>query len=367
MRAATAIIHLANVRHNAAVLRRLSGGRRVCAAVKANGYGHGAVEVARCLRAEGVEALGVATVEEGVELRRAEIGGAVLVYSLPHPSEYAEIVRYGLEPFVCHRAMCAELARVAGRAGATVGVHLKVDTGMGRIGCRPSEVGALVRSIRAERALRLVGVATHLADSMDCGASTKQHRRWAAALDAVRDGAVLVHSANSGAVINGAIDLWDMVRPGIALYGYHPTPDSAPPLGVKPVMEVRSRIVYLKAITRGQAVSYGATWRSARDTVIATIPLGYGDGIPRALSNRGYVEVHREGVGGRLAPVVGAVCMDQCMIDVGHIPNVRLYDEVTFFGPPPATLDAAVVARQCGTIAYEILTSISPRVPRVYQ
>ncbi len=370
MRATQAIIHLSHLRANVAVVRQLAQ-QPICAAVKANGYGHGAVEVARLLLAEGVAALGVATIEEARILREAHIGAPLMLYSLTHPSELHDIVQHDLQPFVCDIAICRELAQVARRAQRRVAVHLKVDTGMGRIGAAPQQLPALVDYINDQRELQLAGIATHYANSTDAQSTSWQYEQFQQALRqiATTKRPWLRHAANSGAIINQYVDHLDMVRPGIMLYGYHPDPQHKAPPGILPVMELQSQIVFLKRVEAQSPISYGSTWHSSRPTIIATLPIGYGDGLPRRLSNNGYVAVHCKNSKQQsyLAPIVGRICMDQLMIDVGHITPVERYDRVTLFGAQAPASDAADLANRCGTISYEILTSISSRVPRRYQ
>ena len=369
MRATQAIIHLSHLRANVAVVRQLAQ-RPICAAVKANGYGHGAVEVARLLLAEGVAALGVATVEEALLLREANISAPLMLYSLITPLELYDIAVHDLQPFVCDIALCRELAQVARRAQKKVALHLKIDTGMGRIGAAPQQLPILVDYINSQKELQLAGIATHYANSTDAQFTAMQYRQFQQALQQLLPSTPLppCHAANSGAIIDQHVDLLDVVRPGIMLYGYHPDPESQPPLGILPVMELQSQIVFLKRVKPQSPISYGSTWHSPRSTTIATIPIGYGDGLPRLLSNNGYVAVHgKKNNVSHLAPIVGRICMDQLMIDVGHIKNVERYDKVTLFGSEAPAPDAADLARRCGTISYEILTSLNVRVPRSYQ
>ena len=368
MRATQAIIHLSHLRGNIAVVRQLAQ-RPICAAVKANGYGHGAVEVARLLLKEGIAALGVATVEEALLLRMANIRAPLMLYSLATPSELYDIALHDLQPFVCDIAMCKALAEAARQAQKRVALHLKIDTGMGRIGAESHQLPMLVDYIKGCPELQLAGIATHYANATDAQYTIMQYKQFQKALRQISFSSPLPmrHAANSGAIIAQHVDLLDMVRPGIMLYGYHPDPQCQAPSGILPVMELQSQIVFLKRVQPQSPISYGSAWRSPRSTIIATIPIGYGDGLPRLLSNNGYVAVHSKNGSSHLAPIVGHICMDQLMIDVGHITEVACYDRVTLFGPEALAPDAADVARRCGTISYEILTSISARVPHHYR
>jgi alanine racemase len=374
MRATRAIIHLDVFRQNIRLVRsRIGAGRKLCVPVKADGYGHGAVPLAKVALEEGAAFLAVATVEEGAELRRAGINAAILLLSVPIPEEMPELIAHRLIPlagdadFVKALAAAFAAAPEAQRAAGPLTVHLKVDTGMGRVGCPPGAAAELAALIAGERSLRLGGVATHLAvsDSLeaeDVRYTKEQLGRFNAAVGAIKGAGIdpgLVHAANTGAVAFHGDAFFDMVRPGILLYGYPPAGAEAT-LPTKPVMELVSSVVFIKQVRKGDSVSYGRTWIADRDTTIATIPVGYGDGLPRRLSGQGFAVR----INGAWHPLAGRICMDQCMLDLGPETTVRRWDTVTLFGGD--ALSAADIAEKLGTISYEITCGINKRAPRVY-
>jgi alanine racemase len=368
MRATQAIIHLDAFRRNIRLVRsRIGAGRKLCVPVKADGYGHGAVPLAKAALEEGAAFLAVATVEEGAELRRAGIDAAILLLSVPIPEELPELIARRLTPLVGDADFVRALNAAAAGAPEPLTVHLKVDTGMGRVGCPPESAAELAALIAAQRGLRLGGVATHLAvsDSLereDQRYTREQLGRFASAVAAIRAAGIdpgLVHAANTGAVAFHEDAFFDMVRPGILLYGYAPA-GAEKTLPVRPVMELVSGVVFIKQVRKGDSVSYGRTWIAERDTLIATIPVGYGDGLPRRLSGQGF----KVRINGAWHPLAGRICMDQCMVDLGPGAPVRRWDAVTLFGGD--ALSAADLAETLGTISYEITCGINKRVPRVY-
>ncbi|MFQ3547084.1 MAG: alanine racemase [Termitinemataceae bacterium] len=370
MRATRAIIHLERLKANLHSIRAKIGPKpAICIPVKADAYGHGAVRIGIGAIKAGAKYLAVASVQEGVELREAGIVAPILLFSLPVPEELETIVRYRISPLVPD----IEFARLVGAAAAHVGepvsVHIKVDTGMGRIGCRPESIVALVRAVVAEPFLVLEGTATHLsvADSMekeDIEYTKKQLERFRTAVDAVRSAGFdpgILHAANSGAVVLHEDSYFDMVRPGLLSYGYAPIPSLASVVPVEPVMELQTRIVFIKDVDVGAAISYGRIWSAPRATRIATLPIGYADGLPRRLSGRLSVQIR-----GQMFPVVGRICMDQCMVDLGSDTSISRWEPVTVFGGASTSPTAADVAALAGTIPYEITCGINRRVPRIY-
>jgi alanine racemase len=366
MRATRALIHLENLKNNIQALRtRIGDGPKICFPVKAGAYGHGAVEVSRFALDHGVSHLAVATVEEGAELRDAGIEAPVLLFSLPQDEELDECVIRNLNPLVPDLSFAEKLEEAAARRGRRLAVHLKIDTGMGRIGCVPGEAAALAQSVSLLPHLLLGGTATHLAVS---DSPLPEHRAYTGeqlalfrkAVASIREAGIdpgLVHAANSGAVVFHDDSYFDMVRPGILLYGYTPEWPFTP--AIRPVMELRTRIAFIKNVKKGQSVSYGRIWKAPHDTVIATLPLGYADGLARALSGN-----HEVYIRGRPYPLAGRICMDQCMADLGPCSGLGLWEDVTVFGGDAP--DAAKVAEKLGTIPYEVTCLITRRVPRVY-
>jgi alanine racemase len=366
MRATRALIHLDRFRRNLrAVQERIGPGRRICVPVKADAYGHGAVRIAQTALAAGASHLAAAAVSEGAELRSAGIRAPILLLSQALPEEAPEIIRYGLIPLVSDRAYIEELAGAAAPAGIRCPVHLKIDTGMGRLGCTPEEAPGLAAHIAAQKSLDYAGTATHLAaaDSAQPGDrayTEEQMRRFREAVEQIRAAGLnpgIVHAANSGGLLLHRASWLDMVRPGILLYGYNLTGADFP---AEPVMELVTQVTFIKKVKAGESLSYGRTWVSPRDTHIATLPAGYGDGLPRPLSGNWQVLIR-----GRLYPLAGRICMDQCMADLGPETDIPRWETATIFGG--AAPSAAELAARLGTIPYEITCNINKRVPRIYE
>ena len=362
MRATRAIIHLDNFRGNLKAVREKAGPRpKICVSVKANAYGHGAVDISRCALEAGAEYLAVATLSEGEELRAAGITAPVLLLSQALPEELPGIISQELIPMVFDGEFIEEAARAAGQAKKRLVVHLKIDTGMGRLGCRPNEASALAAKITSCRDLSLGGVATQLSvsDSLqpgDMAYTGEQLYMFREAVASVKEAGIepgLVHAANSGALVFHKDSYFDMIRPGIFLYGY--SPDFSAVL----VMELRSAVVSVKKVKKGEAVSYGRTWVAVEDTFIGVVPVGYADGFPRLLSNNHLIRIRDKSY-----PLVGKICMDQCMVNLGAATEVRRWDEAVIFGP--GFLSAADIAEKLKTIPYEIICNINKRVPRLY-
>lgn len=344
-------------------LRRLRAkmplGTKVMFVVKANAYGHGAPLCARAAQeARAADWLGVSSVEEGLALREAGLKLPILVLGSLYPFESVlAAVAHDLTPVVASLESARRVAEVALRLRRNINIHVKVDTGMGRIGVRPEAAPALVRQLADLRAVRVQGIYTHLACGEDDAAFTaaqlKAFRRVVGVLSREGLRPPLVHAANSAGALRHPSSRFDMVRPGLAAYGLYP--------GFDPVLTLKSKIVFLKTVAKGTTVSYGATWRAKRAARVATLPIGYGDGYSRALSNRAEVLI-----GGRRCPVVGRVTMDQTMVDVTDAPRARVGDDAVLIGAQGRErIEAGELSRLCGTIPYETATAISSRVPRV--
>lgn len=368
MRATQAIIHLDHFRANfRAVQERIGPQGRICVPVKAGAYGHGAAPIARAALEAGAACLAVATAREGAELREQGISAPVLLFSQLREEEIPEIIAAGLVPFVSDSGFAAALNQAAAAKGTRLPVHLKIDTGMGRLGCSPAAAPGLARFIANCAALEYAGTATHLAAadsaaSGDIAYTRQQLARFREALNGIRAAGLdpgTVHAANSGGVLFHPDSWFDLVRPGILLYGYLPPCNAGLP-PVKPVMELRTNVVFIQKVSKGETISYGRTWAAPQDTTIGVLPAGYADGLPRLASNRWQVSIR-----GGLYTLVGRICMDQCMVDLGPAPEVRRWDEASIFGG--SAPDASVLAERIGTIPYEITCGISRRVPRVYQ
>ncbi|MHB8797174.1 MAG: alanine racemase [Thermoanaerobaculia bacterium] len=363
-------VHLGNVRDNLRAIRAAVGpSRKVLIAVKANGYGHGAVEVSRMAEATGTaEWLGVATVPEGVQLREAGLRLPILKLGPTFPWEMRAAVEAGLTLAVCSAEEAAAVAEAARAANWPASVHLKVDTGMGRVGVTQEEAPALALLLSALPGVELGGIFTHLpvSDAADPAWTREQIARFRAAAGAVQEAAgrrLLVHCANSGAVLGHEPAWLDMVRPGIMIYGFRPDPGTPETIPLKPGMSLLTRVSYLKRVPAGTSIGYGRTWIAPRDTFIATIPAGYADGFNRLFSNRGRVLI-----GGRSYPLVGRVCMDQSMVDLGEETDVAVGDEVVLMGRSgDAEIRCEEWAEMLGTITYEVTCQVNPRVARVYE
>lgn len=341
---------------------------KILSMVKADGYGHGAAAVAQTLAAAGSDAFGVATLEEGVELRRAGVQAPIVVLAGVYPEQLQVFIEHRLTPVVHEPAGLEQLDGAAAGRGATLNVHVKIDTGMGRLGLVPAEADAWIPQLKKLRGLKIEGVFSHFsqAESVDGAYTRSQLEVFLQVLEMLRAEGIavpLAHFANSAATITLPAAYFDMVRPGIMLYGVYPSAEMAKQIELKPVLRWKTGILQLKKVAAGSAISYGQTFITKRESVIATLPVGYADGYPRLLSNRGAALVR-----GVRAPVVGRVCMDLTMLDVTDIRNVRQGDEVVLLGRQgDAAISADEMAGWAETISYEILTSIGVRVPRIQQ
>jgi alanine racemase len=365
-RPAWAEIDLDAIRHNARVLRALVAPARLCAVVKADGYGHGAAEVARAAIDGGAAWLAVARVEEGVALRAAGIGAPILVLSEPPIDALADVVAHSLVPTL-YTAKGVEAA--AGAAGTgTLPVHVKVDTGMHRVGATADEALAVARAVADAPTLALQGFWTHLAvaDEPDNSYTGEQLGRFEAARRRLADAGLtpeLVHAANSAGAIAHAEARYDLVRCGIALYGQAPSAEVGADLGLRPALALKAGVSYVKPLAAGERVSYGLRWRAETDTVLATVPLGYADGVTRRLSAVGGQVL----IGGRRCPIAGRVTMDQITVDCGPGAVVAPGDEVVLIGRQgDEEITATEWATRLDTISYEVLCGIGPRVRRVH-
>jgi alanine racemase len=370
VRPTRAEVNLAALRHNLRVIARRAGRAKVWPVLKADGYGHGAPAVARTLERAGAEGFCVALLEEAVELRDAGVRTPILVMGGYYGGAYEEIVARGVVPVIYDPSHLEGLARAAKQVGRPVDAHLKIDTGMARLGVRMNDLESFAMELARFPEIRIAGLMTHLACAEAEGDSSFTIEQVALFEEAMvrlaKQGITpgVRHAANSAAVLRGEA-LFDAVRPGVAIFGVSPLTTGG--LELRPAMRVRSEIVDLRTIQTGESVGYGALFRATRTSRIATLPMGYADGLSRHLSNRGHVLVR-----GMRAPIVGAVSMDMSMIDVTDIAGVALRDEITVLGAQEGPLGkdalaAEEIANEAGTIAWEVLTSISRRVPRFYR
>jgi alanine racemase len=373
-RPARAIVDLEAVRHNVRAVRSVVGTADVCAVVKADGYGHGAVPVARAAVEAGASCLAVALVEEGVRLREAGIDAPVLVLSEPPYDAADEVIAQRLTPTLYTRGGVEAFSWAARQHADDADVlpfpvEVKVDTGMHRVGAPPGEALALARLVDERPELELSGIWTHfaVADDRDrqddTDAQIAAFDAFSAAVSAAGLRPARRHAANSaGALFTGAH--YDLVRAGLAVYGYSPDPSSSEVADLRPALSLVAAVSYVKELDAGERLSYGLRYELAERSVIATVPLGYADGVPRRLSGTGACAL----VGGRKVPIAGAVTMDQLLLDCGPGASVRPGDEVVLIGRQgDAVVTADDWAGRVGTISYEILCGIGPRVPRVYR
>jgi len=353
--------------NNLAVLRRLAGEEcSVIAVVKANAYGHGAIEVSRTLLDHGAERLAVATLGEGLQLREAGIGAPILVLWALGASEAERAVAADLEPVVYDAAGIELIEGAAAALGRRAGVQLKIDSGLGRQGSEPALAVELALRIVRSRHLRLAGTFSHLAvPGEDEAYSDVQVLRLAQALDAMRSAGAdpgLVHLAATGGVLAGSGTFGDAIRPGLGLYGMVPGWATDRDSGLRPVLSLRALPLRIFSLAAGDAIGYGLRFRAERATRIATLGIGYGDGWPRAHANNGWVLVR-----GVRRPVVGAVSMDGITVDLGDLDDVTYADEFVLIGEQMgARIDADEVAAQRRTINYEVTTAPRDRLPRVH-
>ncbi len=363
-------INLSALAHNArAVKNILQPGTEIMAVVKANAYGHGAGPVARTLLANGVTWLGVATLDEALKLRQEGITAPVLVLGYTAAEDARQEVGADISQTVFTLEQAQLLSEAASTAGARARLHVKIDTGMGRLGLLPEEAVMLIKAINELPAVRLEGCFTHfaVADIVDKNYTQRQLMLFKWLLSKLKEEGIIfpwLHAANSGAIIDFPETHFNLVRAGIILYGHYPSQKvSKERLNLQPVMTLKTRIVSVKKLPAGAYVSYGCTYLTKGPTLVATLPVGYADGYSQLLSNRAQVLIR-----GRRAPIIGRVCMDHCMVDVTSVPGVQIGDEVVLFGRQEGNLlTVEEVAAWMGTINYEILCLISGRVPRLYQ
>jgi len=369
MRPTRAEIHIDHFLHNLRYIReRVGDATKIMAIVKANAYGHGLDIIARAALESGyVHSFGVATEEEGIRLRKLT-SRPILVLTSALAEEIDIFLSNDLEFTLAEHTLLERIADRARALGTKARVHVKIDTGMRRIGIAPQDSVEFLRCVLEQiDVVELAGISTHFAtsDELDLGFFDHQLSTFRSVLTAVQDAGIPlpeIHAANSGAILQRPKDAaFDIVRPGIMLYGYTPSLELNERYGedLRPVLELSSCVVFKKTVNKGEGVSYNLRWRAARDTNIVTVPLGYGDGYPRTLTNKAQVIVR-----GKVRPVVGTICMDQVMVDVGE-EDVSIGEKVTFISTDPDSITAWTLAQTIGTIPYEILTNIAARVPRV--
>lgn len=380
MRTTRAIIHLDNLTQNIQNIKTfIEPGAKMCVAVKADAYGHGAVECAKTAVKAGADFLAVATADEGKELREAGIQTSILLLSLCSPEEVSEVVANSITPLVFDEdyiTLFADTAKKQGKNNYTV--HLAIDSGMGRIGAYPEDAGKIAKKI-VSSGLHLGGVCTHFATSDGISDKDKQYtdeqfKRFCLAIDNIRKEGIepgLRHCCASAATLVDSAMHMDMVRPGIIVYGYYADDVNkdylktiGTPLELKEVMTLESEVCAIRQFKKGMSVSYGRTWTAEQDTEIAVLPVGYGDGLLRRFAQSGFMVA----INGKNYPIVGRICMDQCMVNLGLNSGVKRWDKAVLFGSEQdgALQNADDIARATGTISYEITSCITKRVPRLF-
>lgn len=365
-----AVIDLDAICHNINEVKRVVGPEvKVMPVIKADGYGHGAVPIAKELNKIGVDAFAVAILEEGITLRNHGIQQPIVILGYTSEYQYSSLIQYEIEPTVFCYEMAESLSKIASALGKDAKVHIKLDTGMNRIGFKPTKESLeVVKKISKLPNIKIEGIFTHFAcaDEVDKTSAKKQKAEYDKFIVWLLEEGIDIpvkHVSNSAAIID--MDDWrmDMVRSGIITYGLYPSEEVAKNvLELRPALELKTHIVHIKEIEAGEGISYNHTFITKRKTKVATIPVGYADGYPRALSSKGRVLIR-----GQYAPIIGRICMDQFMVDVTEIENVSVMDDVTLIGMDGnRQISVEEIANITGTINYEIVCDISKRVPRVY-
>lgn len=342
---------------------------KIMAIIKTDAYGHGAVPVAKALAEIGTYAFGVATVKEAVQLRKAGIRNPILILGYVFPADFPLLIDYDIMHAVFQYETAKALSDMAQKCGKTVKIHIKLDTGMGRIGMQPTEESLEeIQKIAALPNLEINGIFTHFAcadeaDKASCNCQKQKYLDFVKTLDARGVEIPIKHMCNSAGIIEFEDNFLNMARSGIMTYGLYPSEEvNKANLALTPALQLKSHVAFVKTVGAEFTVSYGSTYTTDKETVIATVPVGYGDGYPRALSNKGHVLIH-----GQVATILGRVCMDQFMVDVTDIPNVRQGDEVTLVGTDgDKRISVEEVADQAYSFNYEFCCGINKRVPRVY-
>lgn len=370
IRPSWAEIDLNSLANNIREVKRVSKGKDVIVAIKADGYGHGAAEIYEVMVDNGVSRLAVAIIEEAIELRRAGAKLPIMILGFTPSESYKEVIDYQIEQtiFSYEEAKC--LSEEAVKKNTIAKIHIAVDTGMGRIGFLPTrEQAEEVHRITELKGIEIVGMFTHFAtaDEIDKKYTKFQVQRFDDFNRFLEEFGVIItfkHVSNSAAIIDFPNLEYQGVRAGIMSYGYYPSQDvDKSKVNLIPIMTLKSKIVHLKTIGVGESVSYGRVFKATRKSVIATLPIGYGDGFARLLTGKAKVIIN-----GVMAPIVGRICMDQCMVDVTDVPEVKVGDEVILMGRDDKgnSITADDIGRATGTISYEVLCNISKRIPRIY-
>lgn len=361
-------IDLSTLKHNLFAIKELIGSQvKIIGIVKANAYGHGGLEVSRVLLNNRVEMLGIAILEEGIYLRDKGIKAPILLLGGIFEEQIDTAIQYNITPTVYDLKLAYRVSKRADYFHKIANVHVYVDTGMGSIGVRYDKAVEFIKSIKSIKNLFISGIYTHCScsdekDSTYTNLQIKRFKDVLAGLDEIKIHIPLRHMANSAAILGYPDVYFDMVRPGLSLYGLYPSEEVSRTIGIKPVMSFKSRVVHIKDMEQGNVVGYGRAYTITKPTRVATLPLGYNDGYSRLFSNAGKVIIR-----GMKVPIIGRVCMDQCFVDVTDIKEISIGDEVVLYGSQgQETISVESIARQLNTIPYEVTCSISSRVPRIY-
>lgn len=364
-RSVWAEIDLGAIAHNVGQIRKVTANNaQICAVVKADAYGHGAIAVARTMLQAGADRLAVAIINEALELRRAGFRVPILILGYTPTCQAAIVVDQDITQTIFDLESAQALSRAAVAVGKTVNVHIKIDTGMGRIGIRPEDAGEFAAAVATLPGIRIEGVFSHFAtaDSRDKSFTDEQYKQFTEGLAYIEAKGIPIpirHIANSAAILDLPHMHLDMVRPGIILYGLWPSDEVVQTIELRPAMKFKAQVGFIKDMPANKGISYGRTYFTERPSRIATLPVGYADGWSRLLANKASVSIR-----GQRASLVGRVCMDQCMIDVTHIHGVVPGDEALLFGGDDLPVEE--VGRHMGTINYEIVCMVGKRVPRLY-
>lgn len=362
-------INLDNLIFNINEIKKKSNNSEIIGVVKANAYGHGAVEVSKALLDNGINRLAVANIIEAIELRESDINCPIMLLGISEDYAIDSIIEYNVEPTVSSYNFAFKLNEKAKELNKTINIHIAIDSGMGRIGFREEDKDlADIINISKLSNLQIESIFSHFstADSKDKEYSLKQIEIYNSFLDKLKASGIKINKknlCNSAAIIDLPESHFDYVRPGIIQYGYYPSNEvDIEHFNIKPVLTWKTRVIHIKEVNEGEFIGYGKTFKTKRKSIIATLPVGYADGYSRGLSNKGKVIIN-----GKLAPIVGNVCMDQFMIDITDIPDVKLDNEVILLGScENVKFDADNMAEILNTISYEVLCLIGRRAPRVY-
>jgi alanine racemase len=362
-------INLGNLAHNIREIKKIvKKDTLITAVIKANAYGHGSVEAAKVFLENGADRLAVATLSEAIELREAGIDVPILILGYTPESQYSQVIEYNITQTIYNFESASVFSQAASLQNKTGTIHIKIDSGMGRIGFLPNDesVDEIIKISKLPN-INIEGIFTHFAtaDEKDKSYTRLQFERFSTVVKKLEEKGLSIpikHVSNSAAIIDFPEYNLDMVRPGIILYGYYPSNDvNKDRIQLKPAMTLRAKISNVKTVSKGTGISYGQIFVTERESKIATIPIGYADGYTRMLTSKAEAFIK-----GKRVPVVGRICMDQCMLDVTEVEDVKIGDEVVLLGYEAGQPDADEIGEKLNTISYEVLCMVGRRIPRVY-